>query len=65
MELQGWAIIQQDGTVQFVSKLPTTVSMSANRMHIYSAVLTYGETKQEPKKRKVSNDTRSKRSTRK
>ena len=51
MKVDGWAIVQEDGSVEFYTKLPKYFT-SANHMHIYKAVLSYGKNIRKPKKKK-------------
>lgn len=50
MKVDGWAIVMEDGSVQFYSHLPSHIT-AANSFHMYKAVLTYGD-KEKTKKRK-------------
>ena len=52
MKVDGWAIVMEDGSVQFYSHLPNHIT-AANSFHMYKAVLTYGNEKKPKKKGRV------------
>lgn len=50
MKVEGWAIVMENGHVEFYSHLPNHIT-TANSYHMYKAVLTYRDDKK-PRKTK-------------